>query len=175
MWLQTCNVCIFTLSVGNKYRCFFLQEYTTLLTPHRLKSCWKASCHDANHPLQWRHKWKWVKEIAQNWQLMYPLRRFTSWNEHATCQHPFLCCSDILSFLDMADPIVTELTKVEIERMNAYNAYLQQSVLVVAPVIWAICDYPRAAEMVNTLGGTALRFCRMHKVRKYTVKIIKSE
>ena len=66
----------------------------------------------------------------------------------------------------MADPIATELTKVEIEGMNAYDAYLQQSVLVVDPVICAICDNSRAAEMVNTLGGTALRFCRMCKVRE---------
>lgn len=78
----------------------------------------------------------------------------------------FMSCSDTLSFLEMSDPIAAEVTQLEIDGLEAYDAYQNQSVLVVAPVICGICDNPRASEMVNHLGGAALRFCRMCRVRE---------
>jgi len=78
-----------------------------------------------------------------------------------------MCCSDTLSFLDMAEPIAAELTNLEVEGIAAHDAHLKQPVLVMAPVLCAICDNPRASEMVNHLGGTALCLCRMCQVSKH--------
>ena len=78
-----------------------------------------------------------------------------------------MCCSDTLSFLDMAEPIAVELTDLEVEGIAAYDAHLKQPVLVVAPVLCTICDNPRASEMVNHLGGTALCFCSLCQVNKH--------
>ena len=77
----------------------------------------------------------------------------------------FMCCSDTVSFLEMTEPIARELIQLEIEGLEAYDAHLHQPVLVVAPVLCAICDNPRASEMLNHMGGTALKFCRMCMVR----------
>ena len=77
----------------------------------------------------------------------------------------FMCCSDTVSFLEMTEPIARELIQLEIEELEAYDAHLHQPVLVVAPVLCAICDNPRASEMLNHMGGTALKFCRMCMVR----------
>ena len=61
----------------------------------------------------------------------------------------FVCCSDSLSFLEMAESIAQELTQLEIHGLEVYDAHLRQPVLVVAPVLCAICDNPRASEMLN--------------------------
>ena len=104
VWLQTHNVCIFTLSVGNKYRCFFLQEYTTLLTPHRLKE------RAAGRPVvmmpntlysddkSGNKSKKWHK--IDRWCILFADLPREMNMKHANIH--FLCCSDILSFLDMA-------------------------------------------------------------------------
>ena len=73
----------------------------------------------------------------------------------------FMGCSDTVSFLEMSEPIATEVTQLEIDGLEAYDAYLKQSVLVIAPAISGICGNLIASEMVNHLGGTALRFCRI--------------
>lgn len=86
-----------------------------------------------------------------------------------------LCCSDTVPFLEMADPIAEEMTQLELEGVEAYDAHLQKKVLIVAPVLCAIADNPRASEMVNHMGGCANRFCRICTVRHiyvYTVKTV---
>ena len=73
----------------------------------------------------------------------------------------FLTCSDSVSVLEMAEPIVEELLHLEREGTEVYDAHLQCNVLAVAPLLCAISDNPRASEMVNHLRGAASKFCRM--------------
>ena len=63
--------------------------------------------------------------------------------------------------MEMADPIVDDLVKLENEGLVTYDALLGQEVLVIAPLICAICDNPRASEITNHNGSTAKKFCRM--------------
>ena len=41
-----------------------------------------------------------------------------------------------------------------------YNAFLKTRVLLISPVLCALCDNVRAAELVNHLGSRAKFFCR---------------
>ena len=68
----------------------------------------------------------------------------------------------------MAPPIVEELKQLEFDGIEAYDSYLQTTVLVVVPVICIICDNPRASEVTNHLGPSAKMFCRMCMVFLYT-------
>lgn len=61
----------------------------------------------------------------------------------------------------MAPPFVEELKFLENNGVQTFDAHLQTTVLVVAPVICIICDNPRASEVTNTLGPSARTFCRM--------------
>ena len=45
--------------------------------------------------------------------------------------------------------------------MQAFDAFLQTTVLVIAPVICIICDNPRASEVTNNLGPGSKMFCRI--------------
>ena len=90
-------------------------------------------------------------------------------NTHLSNIH-FLTCSDSVPVLEMAEPIVDELLHLEREGAEVYDAHLQCSVLAVAPVLCAICDNPRASEMVNHLRGTASKFCRICMVCRQVEK-----
>lgn len=61
----------------------------------------------------------------------------------------------------MVSPIVEELKVLERDGIEAFDAHLQTTLVVVAPVICIICDNPRASEVTNTLGPSARMFCRM--------------
>ena len=73
--------------------------------------------------------------------------------------------SDSVSTLEMAKPIAHELFPLESEGIQVFDAYLQQNVRVLAPLIFCICDNPRASELLNHRGSAARRFCRMCLVR----------
>ncbi len=130
----------------------------------------EACCHATNHPLQWRHEREQVKEVAQVWQLVCPLCWSSSRNELPDSQHPLhvlFWCS--LSPGDGWAYCRWDHTS-RIEGMEAYDAHLRRPVLVVAPVLCAICDNPRASEVVNHMGGAALKFCRMCTVSMNVLK-----
>ena len=61
----------------------------------------------------------------------------------------------------MSKPMVDDLLSLESAGIIAYDALLGTEVLVVAPVICAICDNPRDAEIMNYSGPSAVMFCRM--------------
>ena len=61
----------------------------------------------------------------------------------------------------MALPFVDELKLLENKGVHAYDAFLQATVLVVAPVICIPCDNPQASEVTNNLGTSAKMFCRI--------------
>ena len=54
----------------------------------------------------------------------------------------------------------------ESEGVEMYDAKGSERVLVVAPLMIVICDNPRASELVNHLGSSANRYCRVCEVSK---------
>lgn len=77
----------------------------------------------------------------------------------------FICCSDSATALDMATAIVTELTTLDRDGLEAYDALTKQDVVVLAPLMCILADNPRASELLNHLGGSARKYCRMCMVR----------
>ena len=73
----------------------------------------------------------------------------------------FVCCSDSVSPLDLSGPIAQELTNLEKEGAPVFDAFYQEVVLVIAPLIVIVCDNPRASDLLNHLGSTALKYCRI--------------
>ena len=91
-------------------------------------------------------------------------------NHHLENIH-FLCASNKVTPLEMAEPITKDLIKLEEEGIVTYDAFLREEVVVVAPIICLICDNPRASELLNHLGATARLYCRMCMV-SYTHMIV---
>ena len=73
----------------------------------------------------------------------------------------FITCSNIVPTLEMAKPIARDLYVLENEGIVTYDAYLQQHVLVLAPVLCLLADNPRSSELVNHLGSAARKYCRI--------------
>lgn len=61
----------------------------------------------------------------------------------------------------MAVPIVEELKGLVEEGMITHDAFLQEEVLIVAPVICVVSDNPRTSEITNNLKPSARLPCRM--------------
>ena len=59
----------------------------------------------------------------------------------------------------MVKPLVQELNLLE-KGVIMYDSFLQDGILVVAPVLCIICDNPRS-EIANNLGPGSRLFCRM--------------
>eukprot|EP00731_Ephydatia_muelleri_P007878 Em0004g216a len=62
--------------------------------------------------------------------------------------------------LGMSGPIADELTGLEMDGIEVYDAYLNEQVLVIAPLLCIFCDNPQASKLVNHLGGSANKYCR---------------
>lgn len=73
----------------------------------------------------------------------------------------FICCSDVVSAVDMAQPLAQELCDLERSGIEAFDVLLGQPLLVVAPLMCILADNPRASELVNHLGSSARKYCRM--------------
>lgn len=61
--------------------------------------------------------------------------------------------------MDMADALVDDLKTLE-KGIYVYDAFLKTRVLLIAPVLCALCDNVRASEILNHLGSRANFFCR---------------
>ena len=70
----------------------------------------------------------------------------------------FLCTSDSMSALDMANPIANELILLESSGLEVYDAL---HVLVIAPILLFIADNPTASQLLNHLGGSAIKYGRI--------------
>ena len=70
----------------------------------------------------------------------------------------FVSCSDSISPLDLSGPIAQELATLETEGTLVFNAYFQEVVLVIVPLIVIVCDNPRASDLVNHLGSKVLLY-----------------
>ena len=65
----------------------------------------------------------------------------------------------------MSSPIAEQLTALEQEGVAVYDGFLQQMVHVIAPLICIVCDNPRASELLNHLGSSAIKYCCICMVR----------
>ena len=71
----------------------------------------------------------------------------------------FVACSNTLSAMQMTRPLVDDLKRLE-EGVYVYGAFLQTRVLLIAPVLCALCDNVRASEILSHLGSRAKFLCR---------------
>ena len=71
----------------------------------------------------------------------------------------FISCSNNVSAMEMADPLVADLLLLE-NGVKMYDAYLGKEVYVLAPVLCVLCDNVRASELLHHLGSKAVRLCR---------------
>ena len=68
----------------------------------------------------------------------------------------------------MAEAVVKDHTTLE-EGIEAYDGLMEQTVVVLAPLLCILADNPRASELLNHLGGSARRYCRMCMVALYGI------
>lgn len=76
----------------------------------------------------------------------------------------FITCSNKVSVLDMAAPIVRDLIRLEEGSLEIFDSYLGKKVYVVAPVMIIQSDNPRASELLNHQGGSTNLYRRMCNV-----------
>lgn len=79
----------------------------------------------------------------------------------------FVTCSNKLSALQMAGPMVKDLQKLE-KGIQMFDAFTGSDVLVIAQVMCVLCDNVQAAQLLNHLGSRANKFCRKCMVHVYT-------
>ena len=84
-------------------------------------------------------------------------------NSHLENIH-FLCASNKVDCLEMANALVGDLNVLERDGILLYDAFLKKEVIVIAPVICAIADNPRASDIVSHSGNSAVKYCRICEV-----------
>ena len=89
-------------------------------------------------------------------------------NSHLENIH-FLCASNRVNCLQLAEPIVDDLLLLEEQGEFMFDALHGEDVLVVAPVFCILADNPRASELMNHIGTSARMFCRMCKVGTFFI------
>ena len=83
----------------------------------------------------------------------------------------FIACSNNLTAMQMIHPLVNDLKRLE-KGISVYDAFLQTRVLLVAPVLCALCDNVRASEMLYHLGSRAKFFCRKCMVILFFIIVV---
>lgn len=73
----------------------------------------------------------------------------------------FVSCSDKMDIMEMMEPLAQELTLLETDGVVVHDAFLEEEVLVVAPLLCVICDNPWASQLLNHLTGSPKRYCRI--------------
>lgn len=79
---------------------------------------------------------------------------------HSTTNIFFVTCSNRTNALQMSESIVDDLKQLEMG-VRIFDTVLKREVMVVAPVICLLCDNARASELLNHLGSTANKLCRI--------------
>lgn len=79
-----------------------------------------------------------------------------------------ISCSNKVNVVDMSEPMVSELIELEKDGIEAYDAALEEKVLVIAPVLCFLCDNPRHSEIMNHMGPNANLYCRKCMVSEFT-------
>ena len=114
---------------------------------------------------------KWNKFVI--WNVI--LAGATSYTQHTFCSYHlglpqseknklenihFVACSNRVDAMTMAEPLVENLLQLE-NGIEVYDAFLEQNVIVVAPVMFIMADNPMSSDLCNHMGSTARKFCRM--------------
>lgn len=86
-----------------------------------------------------------------------------STNSHLENIH-FICSSNRAACLEMAKPLVDDLLKLEEEGVLMYDSFIDEEVLVIAPVICGIADNPRASDFTSHYGTSSVKYCRICQV-----------
>ena len=89
-------------------------------------------------------------------------------NSHLDNIH-FLCASNKANWLQMTKPLVADLLELEHKGLVMYDAYLEEEVLVIAPVICVLADNPRASDITNHIGSSGVKYCRICEVNMKVV------
>lgn len=84
-------------------------------------------------------------------------------NSHLENIH-FLCSSNKADWLQMAKPLVDDLLELERRGLAMYDAYLEEEVIVIAPVICVLADNPRASDITSHIGRSGTKYCRICEV-----------
>ncbi|EFP84986.2 uncharacterized protein PGTG_11155 [Puccinia graminis f. sp. tritici CRL 75-36-700-3] len=101
---------------------------------------------------------QWNKHISYYYTLSGLPPKMT--NQQYNCH--FLATSNTAGALELADQIVDELNVLSTEGFQAYDAGLQQDVLVMTMVLCFLGDSPMHAEIANTpMPSVSLNPCRM--------------
>ena len=144
----------------------FAQEYEQYTAAHSLKSR-DGTCPVVVAPLvlfcddtSGNKGKKWNK--FDSWS--FTLAGLPQNESHKPINCHFISCSNRVTPIDMAKPIADQLKKLE-KGVKCYDAKLQKEVLLQAPVILLCADNPRHSELLNHLGSSANKFCRMCMVR----------
>ena len=147
---------------GSNYHTSLIQEYMLYTAPHPLKT--KAGgrpivvaplvlfCDDTSGN---RGK-KWNK--FDSWSFV--LGGLPQKDSRKPANVHVISCSNSVSPLDMARPIAAQLKQAE-DWIECFDVSLQTTMLLQAPLILLLGDNPRHSELLNHMGSSAKKFCRM--------------
>ena len=85
--------------------------------------------------------------------------------KHENAHIHFIGASNRVTAMDMSVEIAKDLRMLE-ERKVMVDAHIKEEVLILAPVICFICDDVRASELLNHMGSTANKYCRICHARQ---------
>lgn len=140
-----------------------LQEYKSFTAPHRLKAIASGKCivmlplilftddTSGNKSKQWNKFDSWCLKLAG----LPEKEKSKLHNIH------LMTCSNKCSVLEMAQPLVDNLLRLELDGVVSYDVSLDMEVLVIAPVLCVLGDNPRHSEIMSHSGSSAKMFCRM--------------
>eukprot|EP00731_Ephydatia_muelleri_P013349 Em0007g659a len=104
---------------------------------------------------------EWKEKAGGKKVIMVPLILFTDDTSGNRSKTFSLLALAVMRMLSQSVPIVEELLLLESEGIEAYDAFSDCQVLVVAPLICVICDNPRAKELCNQLASSTRKYCRI--------------
>ena len=71
----------------------------------------------------------------------------------------FISCSNCLSALEMADPLVQDLKMLE-KGIKVFDAFCGYDIFIVTPVLCVLCDNVHVSKLLGHLGSKAKKLCR---------------
>ena len=72
----------------------------------------------------------------------------------------YVCCSNSTNAVEMIPALVDDLLNLE-RGVEVYDGHLERYILLISPAICLLADNPRASELMNHLGTSANKYCRM--------------
>uniref|UniRef100_A0A1X7UZ35 Uncharacterized protein n=1 Tax=Amphimedon queenslandica TaxID=400682 RepID=A0A1X7UZ35_AMPQE len=138
----------------------YQKDYTVLTTPHPLKSVGipvviaplflYSDDTSENRTKKWNKFDVWWTSLA-----CLPTEK-----AHDTTNIFFVACSNRTTAIPISESFIDDLKSLE-KGIRVFDCVWQEEVLVIAPVICLLCDNARASELLNHLGSTAKKLCRI--------------